>query len=133
MSQKNLDRNQNPSKTQTTLTDCPLPPENDDNSDLMALIASSSASAASTASVVASAAAANLSAALGAPPSEKLSRDNHLFWKTQVLPALRGAQVIALLDGTDLTPPKTIEIEDVDKKKIMVPNQDYGLLEIRLS
>ncbi|KAK1606029.1 hypothetical protein QYE76_029702 [Lolium multiflorum] len=72
----------------------------------------------------AAAAAANLSTALGAPPSEKLSRDNHLFWKTQVLPALRGAQVMELLNGTDLAPPKTVEIEDRDGKKAQVPNPD---------
>jgi hypothetical protein len=41
-------------------------------------------------------AAASLTAALGSPPTEKLTRQNHLFWKTQVLPALRGAQVMDL-------------------------------------
>jgi hypothetical protein len=77
------------------------------------------------------AAAANLSTALGAPPSEKLSRDNHLFWKTQVLPALRGAQVMELLNGTDLVPPKTVEIEDRDGKKAQVPNPEYAVWNAR--
>jgi hypothetical protein len=87
------------------------------------------ASASSTAA--AAAAAANLSTALGAPPSEKLSRDNHLFWKTQVLPALRGAQVMELLNGTDLAPPKTVEIEDRDGKKAQVPNPEYAVWNAR--
>jgi hypothetical protein len=60
-------------------------------------------------------AAASLTAALGSPPTEKLSRENHLFWKTQILPALRGAQVMGLLNGTDLAPPETMETEDADR------------------
>ena len=74
-----------------------------------------------------SAVAASISAALGAPPTEKLSRENHLFWKIQVLPTIRGAQVMGLLDGSDLAPPKTVEVEDEEKKKINVPNQAYAV------
>jgi hypothetical protein len=71
--------------------------------------------------------ASSLAAALGAPPSDKLSRENHLLWKAQVLPALRGAQVMGLLDGSDPAPEKTLEVEDENKKKIIVPNPAYGI------
>ena len=54
--------------------------------------------------------ASSLAAALGAPPSDKLSRENHLLWKGQVLSALRGAQVMELLDGSDHAPAKTKEV-----------------------
>jgi hypothetical protein len=82
---------------------------------------------ASSSSLTASAAAANLTAVLGAPLTDKQSRDNHLFWKMQVLPALRGAQVLELLDGTDAAPPKTMEVEDTDNKKVQVPNPAYAI------
>ncbi|KAK1696039.1 hypothetical protein QYE76_012736 [Lolium multiflorum] len=72
-------------------------------------------------------AAANLAAALGSPPTEKLTRQNHLFWKTQVLPALRGAQVLGLLDGSDAAPSKTLEVEDSEKQKSTVPNEAYAV------
>jgi hypothetical protein len=72
-------------------------------------------------------AAANLAAALGSPPTEKLTRQNHLFWKTQVLPALHGAQVLGLLDGSDAAPSKTLEVEDSEKKKSTVPNEAYAV------
>jgi hypothetical protein len=77
-------------------------------------------------SLLASASAiAALASALGSPPPEKLSRNNHLFWKTQVLLALRSAQVMGLLDGSDVAPAKTMEVEDKDNKKMIVPNPDY--------
>jgi hypothetical protein len=59
---------------------------------------------------------------IAAPPSDKLSLKNHLLWKAQVLPALRGAQVMGLLDRSAPTPAKTLEVEDENKKKIVVPN-----------
>jgi hypothetical protein len=74
-----------------------------------------------------SSATASLTAALGAPLTEKLSRENNLFWKTQVLLALRGAQVMGLLDGSNLAPPKTMEIDDEEKKTIIVPSQAYAV------
>jgi hypothetical protein len=86
----------------------------------------------STSSPSAAAAAVSLIAALGSPPSEKLSRDNHLFWKTQVLPAFHCAQAMGLLDGSDPAPPATEEIEDTNKKKIQVPSRvPSGLLGIK--
>jgi hypothetical protein len=76
---------------------------------------------------------ASLGSALGAPPTEKLTRDNHLFWKTQVLPALRGAQVMGLLDGSDKAPAKHLEVEDSEKVKKACPIQPtrFGLREIK--
>jgi hypothetical protein len=59
---------------------------------------------------------------IAAPPSDKLSLKNHLLWKPQVLLALRGAQVMGLLNRSDPTPAKTLEVEDENKKKIIVPN-----------
>ena len=70
-----------------------------------------------------------LVAALGGPPSEKLTQANFLFWKGQILPALRGAQVMGLLDGTDPAPAKTKEVEDPEDltKKTTIPNPAYGV------
>lgn len=38
----------------------------------------------------------------------KLAHDNHLLWKAQVLPVLRGAHWMGLADGTEATPPQMI-------------------------
>ena len=63
---------------------------------------------------------------LGAPPTEKLARGNYLLWKAQVMPALRGAQVTGLLDGSDAAPPKTVEVTKADKTTAIEPNPLYG-------
>ncbi|KAK1602850.1 hypothetical protein QYE76_016332 [Lolium multiflorum] len=67
-----------------------------------------------------------LATALGPPPSQKLTRANFLFWKTLVHPALRGAQVLNLLDGTDTAPATHLEVEENDGKKKKIPNPDYA-------
>jgi hypothetical protein len=67
----------------------------------------------------------SLAAALGAPPTEKLTLANYLYWKAQVLPAVRGAEAMGLLDGTNTAPAKTMEAEDSEKKKIVIPNPAY--------
>jgi hypothetical protein len=64
-------------------------------------------------------------ASLGAAPATKLTRENFLIWKAQVLPALRGARVMGLLEGSDQMPPEELEVEDAEKKKICVPNPAY--------
>jgi hypothetical protein len=56
-----------------------------------------------------------LTAALGAPPAQQLTRGKFLLWKALVFPTFRGANVMALLEGTDVAPAKTIEIKDADK------------------
>ncbi|XP_071677219.1 uncharacterized protein [Lolium perenne] len=73
----------------------------------------------------------SLAAALGAPPTDKLTMANYLYWKAQVLPAARGAQAMGLLDGTDPAPEKTLEAEDSEKKKIRIPNPAYGVWIVR--
>jgi hypothetical protein len=57
-----------------------------------------------------------LAAALRAPPAQQLTCGNFLLWKALVLPTFRGANVMALLDGTDTAPAKTIEVEDAENK-----------------
>ncbi|KAK1617180.1 hypothetical protein QYE76_022697 [Lolium multiflorum] len=62
---------------------------------------------------------------IGTPPSTKLTRENFLYWQAQVLPTLRGARVMGLLDGSDPAPSETIEAEDAEHKKITIPNPAY--------
>jgi hypothetical protein len=57
----------------------------------------------------------------------KLTRENFLYWQTQVLPSLRGARVMGLLDGFDAAPPKFLEVEDEHKKKTTVPNPAFDV------
>ncbi|KAK1665884.1 hypothetical protein QYE76_054043 [Lolium multiflorum] len=78
-----------------------------------------------------SSASTSVATALGGPPTKKLTRVNFLLWKMQVLPALRGALVMGLLDGSDPTPPKTLEEEDSNKKVTQIPNPVYGVWLVR--
>ena len=59
---------------------------------------------------------------LGPIVSEKLTRDNYVLWKAQFLPAVRGAELMEILEGTSKAPPKTVEDE---KTKQMVRNPEY--------
>jgi hypothetical protein len=62
---------------------------------------------------------------LGAKISKKLTRENYLLWKAQVMPAIRGAKLVPiLLDGTSQAPPPTIEVTKKDGKKI-IPNPKH--------
>jgi hypothetical protein len=61
---------------------------------------------------------------IGNPPTEKLTRENHLLWKVQVLPALRVARVLGLVERKEPAPPETVEIEK-DGKTTYVPNPAY--------
>ena len=66
---------------------------------------------------------------LGSPPSDKLTRANYSMWRAQVLPPIRGARLVGLLDGTDKAPPEmmvvaTKDADGKDKEK-SVPNPDY--------
>jgi len=60
--------------------------------------------------------------AIGHPVTERLTKTNYPLWKLQVLPALRGAQLIGYVDGTVQAP--TVEIDD-DKEKKKVLNPAY--------
>jgi hypothetical protein len=68
---------------------------------------------------------------LSAPPSEKLTPSNYPMWRAQILPAIRGAQLVGLLDGTNAAPAKTLVVAPTDKEKestksTMVPNPAYA-------
>jgi hypothetical protein len=54
--------------------------------------------------------------------TEKLTRSNFNLWKAQVMPAIRGAQLEGLLDGSDAAPPKEITVQ-ADVKTIKKPNE----------
>ena len=62
---------------------------------------------------------------IGAPPATKLTRENFLYWQAQVLPTLRGARVMGLLEGTDLAPPEKLQVEDENKKPVTISNPAY--------
>ena len=66
-----------------------------------------------------------LAAALGSPPTQQLTRENFLVWKALVVPTLRGARVLALIEGTEDAPEEYVEVEDEHKKKIKIENPDY--------
>jgi hypothetical protein len=53
-----------------------------------------------------------VAAALGAPLTQLLTRENVLVWKALVIPALWGACVLHLVEGRDHAP---VEILDVFK------------------
>ena len=42
--------------------------------------------------------------------SKKLTRNNHILWRAQVLVVLRGAQLAGFLDGTTNAPAEKIHI-----------------------
>jgi hypothetical protein len=67
---------------------------------------------------------------LGNPPSEKLTRNNFPLWRSMVLPAIRGAQLVGLLDGSDPEPPKelapTAAEKTADDQAKPVPNPAYA-------
>jgi hypothetical protein len=67
-----------------------------------------------------------LAAALGAPPMQLLTRENALVWKALVVPALRGACVLELVEGEDKATDKLIETEDINKKKVTIQNPEYA-------
>lgn len=64
-------------------------------------------------------------APLGASVSKKLTRENFLLWKAQIMPAIRGAQLTGILDGTSVTPDKTVGIMNEDKTKVIIINLEY--------
>ncbi|KAK1620769.1 hypothetical protein QYE76_026286 [Lolium multiflorum] len=67
---------------------------------------------------------------LGNPPSEKLTRKNFPLWRSMVLPAIRGAQLVGLLDGSDAEPPKElapiVAEKTADDQTKPVPNPAYA-------
>lgn len=65
------------------------------------------------------------SSSLGQPVSEKLSQDNFLLWKAQVVPIVRGAQLFGYLDGTEKEPASFIYVTK-DGKTEKVPNPAHA-------
>ncbi|KAK1629908.1 hypothetical protein QYE76_004223 [Lolium multiflorum] len=63
---------------------------------------------------------------LGKSVSEKLTGENFLIWKTQVLPPIRGAQLTGYLDGTVPEPEKEVAAKDNDGKDVNIPNPEYA-------
>ena len=54
--------------------------------------------------------------------SKKLTRENFLLWKAQVLPQIRGPGLYGYLDGSKPAPEPTISSTDKDGKTVIVPN-----------
>lgn len=55
------------------------------------------------------------SAIFAIPVSEKLTRDNFLAWRAQVLPTIRGSRLLGILDGSSSETPPTLHDEKPDK------------------
>ncbi|XP_072147987.1 uncharacterized protein [Setaria viridis] len=68
---------------------------------------------------------------LGPAIFEKLSRDNFLLWKTQILPAIKGARLMGILDGSSKAPAKTMTVEKADKSKEEVLNPAYEAWQVQ--
>lgn len=54
---------------------------------------------------------------LGPQVTEKLTKDNNVLWKVQVLPPIRGAQLLGILEGSVKVPSEFLEIVKDDKSK----------------
>jgi hypothetical protein len=66
---------------------------------------------------------------LGSPLSDKLTRENYPLWRSQVLPPIRGAQLVGLLDGSDVAPEKLLVLDSADAdaaKAKTAPNPAYA-------
>lgn len=57
--------------------------------------------------------------------TEKLTRDNYVLWKAQILPPIRGARLMGFLDGSAKQPAKTLEVVNSDKTKVIVNNPEH--------
>jgi hypothetical protein len=67
-----------------------------------------------------------MGAALDPKISEKLTRENYVLWKAQILPAIRGAQLEGILYGTTKAPTSTLVIKKDSKPDEEVPNPAYS-------
>ncbi|KAF5469002.1 hypothetical protein F2P56_013107 [Juglans regia] len=57
----------------------------------------------------------------------KLTKDNFLLWRAQILPYLRGQQLIGYVDGTIPCPPPTIQITSKEDDIIKTsPNPEFS-------
>jgi len=65
------------------------------------------------------------SANFSIPVSEKLNRGNFLVWRAQVLPVVRGARLVGLLDGSSVEPATMITVKKADNSEEKVENPAY--------
>ncbi|KAK1683096.1 hypothetical protein QYE76_043944 [Lolium multiflorum] len=63
---------------------------------------------------------------LGESLSEKLTGENFMIWKTQVMPAIRGAQLAGNLDGSIKAPEVELITKDDTGKELNIPNPAYA-------
>jgi hypothetical protein len=63
---------------------------------------------------------------LGEAVSEKLTGENYMIWRTQVMPAIRGAQLVGYLDGSIKAPEVEITTKDDQGKDVQIPNPAYA-------
>lgn len=59
------------------------------------------------------------------PVSEKLTRGNFLVWRAQVLPAVRGARLVGLLDGSYVQPTLVLTVKKADGTEEEKENPAY--------
>jgi hypothetical protein len=62
---------------------------------------------------------------LSVPVSKNLMKTNYPMWRTQVLPAIRVAQLEDLLTGDDVAPAKTIVVTNINKTTTSTTNPAY--------
>jgi hypothetical protein len=80
----------------------------------------------SNSSTVMTSTSSSMGAALGPKISEKLTWENYVLWKAQILPAIRGAQLEGILYGTTKAPTSTLVIKKDSKPDEEVPNPAYS-------
>jgi hypothetical protein len=63
---------------------------------------------------------------LGESVSEKLTGENFMIWRAQVMPAIRGAQLVGYLDGSIKAPETDIISKDDKGEEVQIPNPVYA-------
>lgn len=63
---------------------------------------------------------------IGCPVTERLARNNHALWKVQVMLAIHGAKIAAVIDSKILLLAKTFA-KDPAKPTEQEPNPEYDL------
>lgn len=59
------------------------------------------------------------------PVSKKLTRGNFLVWRAQVMPVVRGARLVGILDGSSVQPAPMIAVNKADNIEEQVENPAY--------
>lgn len=70
-------------------------------------------------------------ASLGHTITEKLTRENFLVWKAEVLPHIKAAGMMGYIDGSIKEPAAVLvsekEIEEGKKEIVTTPNPEYPI------